>query len=331
MKLWIAAALLCLVQAAPVWSASRTTLYLDGAIIEEEVTVHAGRAAVRLPAAMQPGSLRVRPSAAAVIDRVEISPAPPIRNREGEATLLARKDRLADRLKALETREEIFRAAARSQSGKSPRKTKTNPDPLLAIRQGTNLALAQLEEVYRSQRKARQELNDVETLLANLDKQPGAPGSVARISFAGKGKGATVSYIRTDLAWIPRYDFRFTDASRLEVTVRPKLPPGTSRPAAAVVFARLADGVPENLLPNMLMPRQPIVLPVERALYRGGPGSSLTFTVSNTGGFTLPPGEATCYWRGEYLGVVAFPGCGPGEARDVTVGTLPSPAEQASP
>lgn len=331
MKLWIATALLCLFQAPPVLSASRTTLYLDGAIVEEEVAAHAGRAEVRLPAAFQPGSLRVRPNAAAVIDRVEISPAPPIKNREGEATLLARKDRLADRLKALETREEIFRAAARSQSGKSPRKTKTNPDPLLAIRQGTNLALTQLEEVYRSQRKARQELSDVETRLANLEKQTGAPGSVARISFAGKGKGATVSYIRTDLAWAPRYDFRFTDASRVEVTVRPELPQVTSRPTAAVVFARLADGVPENLLPNTLVPRQPIVLPIERAIYRGGPGSSLAFTVSNTGGFTLPPGEATCYWRGEYLGVVAFPGCGPGAARDITAGSWPPPAEQATP
>ncbi len=330
MKLWITAALLCLVQAAPVWSAPRTmTLYLDGAIIEEELAAHAGRAEVRLPAAMQPGSLRVRPSGGAVIDRVEISPAPPLRNREGEATLLARKDRLADRLKALETREEIFRAAARSQSGKSPRKTKTNPDPLLAIRQGTNLALAQLEEVYRSQRKTRQELSDVETRLANLEKQPGAPGSVARISFAGKVKGAAISYIRTDLAWTPRYDFRFTDAARLEVTMRPKLPPGTS--AAAVVFARLADGVPEKPLPNTLVPRQPFAVPIERAHYRGGPGSSLTFTVSNTGGFALPPGEATCYWQGEYLGVVAFPGCGPGGARVVTVGNLPPPAEQAAP
>jgi hypothetical protein len=58
-------------------------------------------------------------------------------------TLLEQRNRLGDRLQALETREEIFKSATKSQSGKAPRKTRANPDPMLTIRQGTEFAIAQ--------------------------------------------------------------------------------------------------------------------------------------------------------------------------------------------
>ncbi len=68
------------------------------------------------------------------------------------AKLAYRRDALGDRLKALNAREAIFKSAAKSQSGKAPRKSKTNTEPLTAVRQGTEFAIAQLENVYHARR-----------------------------------------------------------------------------------------------------------------------------------------------------------------------------------
>ena len=65
-------------------------------------------------------------------------------------------------MQALEAKETVFKAAAKSQSGKAPRKTKTNPDPLAGVRQATEYAIAQLESVYRARRMAESDLNSVE-------------------------------------------------------------------------------------------------------------------------------------------------------------------------
>jgi len=87
---------------------------------------------------------------AARVERVELLPCqvPERRQKELDA-LIEQKNRLEDRMKALDTREDIFAAAAKSQSSKAPRKTKANPDPLASVRQGTDFAIAQLEAVYR--------------------------------------------------------------------------------------------------------------------------------------------------------------------------------------
>ena len=331
MRKWLAA-LLLLVLATPSWSAQRrVTLYLDGAVVEEQLTAHRGHDEVELPAAMQPGSLRVRPSGGTVIKEVSITPTTPRKNPAKElARLTERKERLADRLKGLEAREEVFRAAAKSQSGKAPRKTKNNPEPLASIRQGTNLALTQLEEVFRQQRVARRDLAETEMRIDAHGKQAGAPGSVGRIAFTGKGEGAIVSYIRSDLFWTPRYDFRLDDTGNVKITIRPLYPAINEKAAIGLRLARLAESVQEKPVPAVL-PTEPIRLPVERARYRGGPGSSLTFALSNTGASLLPPGEAVCYWQGEYLGTISFAGCRSGETCEIAVGALTPPSPTASP
>ncbi|HEY6006827.1 MAG TPA: DUF4140 domain-containing protein, partial [Geobacteraceae bacterium] len=136
---------------APAGAAGRSvTLFLDGARIEQEVAVVKGYAEIPLPAAMQANSLRIRPVAGGEITRVEVVALPAAgKERREQARLNERRERLSARLRALATREEIFTAAAKSQSGKAPRKTKTNPEPVANLRRGTDFALGQLEESYR--------------------------------------------------------------------------------------------------------------------------------------------------------------------------------------
>lgn len=333
MRKWLAA-LLLLVLVTPVWGAQRrVTLYLDGAVVEEQLPAHRGYAEVELPAAMQPGSLRVRPSGLTVIKDVDIVSAKNSKNPVKQlARLTERKEWLTDRLKGLETREEIFRAAAKAQSAKAPRKTKNNPEPLASIRQGTNLALTQLEEVFRQQRLTRRELAETESHLGVLDERKGSQGSMARITFAGKGKsGAWASYIRTDLFWTPRYDFRLVETAGAQITIRPLVPAINGKAIVELRFARFADEVAEKSVPVMPLPAEPIRLPVKQAVYRGGPGSSLKFTVANTGPYPLPPGQASCYWQGEFLGSISFAGCGVGDTCEVVVGNVFSMASAASP
>ena len=169
----ISAFLALLLLAAQAEAAGRSvTFYLDTALIEGAATAAKGPLVLTLPAGMQKGSLRIRPVGVNRIARVELAPARPSRRLEQELVLLGeRKELLEDRLKAQDTREEIFLAAAKSQSGKAPRKSKTNPEPLTTIRQGTDFAIAQLEGVYRARRKARHELKVVEEKLAALRNQ----------------------------------------------------------------------------------------------------------------------------------------------------------------
>ncbi len=119
------AALCIMMLAAPAVAApAKVTLYLDGARVEREADAVKGEVGVSLPPGMAAGSLRVKPLQGAAIAGVEIESAPPSPKTEKEiARLTARREALADRLKALEVKEEIFRAAAKSQSGKAPRAT----------------------------------------------------------------------------------------------------------------------------------------------------------------------------------------------------------------
>src|SRR5690242_16773397 len=145
------------------------TFYSDGALVELETAATKGVAEIRLPPGMMAESLRIKPLNNAVIQRVDILAS----RLEGKGTkdldaLLEQKNRLEDRLQALATREEIFKSAAKSQSGKAPRKTKTNPEPMQSIRQGTDFAIAQLEAVYTARRKTELEIRRCDARIASL-------------------------------------------------------------------------------------------------------------------------------------------------------------------
>ena len=130
------------------------TFFSDGALVEVESTAVRGNFECPLPGSMIENSLRIKPLAKTVIQHVDIlSTRLDSRSDLELERLLERKNLLEDRLQALATREEIFKAAAKSQSGKAPRRTKANPDPMQSIRQGTEFAIAQMEAVYTARRK----------------------------------------------------------------------------------------------------------------------------------------------------------------------------------
>lgn len=300
----------------------RVVHYLDGARIEQVVAARKGNVVVPLPPDMIPGSLRLEPVGKTVIDRVAVTPPPAPKTAQlGRQQLIVRRDALEDRLAALAVKEEIFKSAAKAQSGKAPKKTKTNPDPLATIRQGTEYAVAQLEAVYRSRRSAERELAEVKRRLAVLAGDPAAVGSQARIALRG-GDRVKVSYLVRGRNWTPHYDLRLLPDGKAELSL------WTDAGAATVVPAQLASAAAGAELPvaaNGVVLQLSCVTRREEPLLRGQ--LQVAVEVACTPPMILPRGEASCYYRGTYLGEVPLPSfvsggavkfaCG-GQAADLT-------------
>lgn len=283
------------------------TLYLDGARVELEESARDGYLELALPSTMLPGSLRVRPVAGGSVLRVELKQGAPDRqlSRERER-LAARRGELEDRLKALAVREEVFFAAARSQSGKSPRKTKTNPDPLGSLRQGTEFALGQLEVVYRSRRRCQAQLAEIDRELALSSKE----GVTARVWLSGRR--ARLCYLTAAQRWTPCYSFRLDGAGQGELLLHAKLPPAEKGAHYLVALGALAAPASAQKASGELglLARYPLTLSRER--YTEAPYPALSFAFKGGEGW-LPPGEAAIFWRGAYLGSGRFAGGAEGE------------------
>lgn len=299
-------------------------LYLDAAAVSYDLTARKGLAELVLPAAVRENSLRIRPLDGGSISRVTVAPArPPAKLQQEIAVLTEQKNRLQDRLKALETREAIFTTAAKSQSSKAPRKSKSNPDPLASVRQGTDFAIAQLEAVYTSRRKTEQELTRIATRLNSLTRQPGS-GPTVRIAVTPATARVRISAILAAGAWQPRYDVQLSSNSETaQLTLRADLSGELSMhqqtAAISVVPARLT-AQPHQLPPALQQPIQ-WQLPVSKPQFSTAPLNSFSFTLQNSSQTTLPSGQASVYRDGEYLGGPVFPELAPG-----TSATLSQPA-----
>jgi hypothetical protein len=318
-----------LATALPVAAAQKgTILYLDGARFRVEAVAARGVAEVALPAGTQTGSLRIRPLGTATVSRVEVTPARPDR-RAGQAIdrLAERKEALQDRLKALESREEIFLAAAKSQSGKAPRRSKANPEPVTAIRQGTEYAIGQLEEVYRVRRRVQKEVETVDARLAALRKEANVGGSLVRVWLASPGGRVAVSYVVEGAGWKPFYDFRLAGDGTALVALRVVVPPGTVLPVT-VASTTLAEASADNGLPvrEDFGVVETFRVPVERELYQSTPLSSLQIVGKNRTGRAFPAGEAAGFWKGEYLGHAPLPATPPEGRFDLRFGGNSLPA-----
>lgn len=299
--------------------------YLDGARVEGEATAVKGYLEIRLPASYQPNSLRVRPAGEGAIVRVEIAPAQVNPKPERELKELAERRRsLEDRLKALDVREEIFKAAAKSQSSKAPRKTKSNPEPLETIRKGTDYAVAQLEDVYRARRRAEEGLKTIESRIASLRNEGMVGSSVVRVWQAGKG-GVLYSYLVADTGWKPFYDFRLNGGGSVEVTVRALLPDAVKARSSVIVsrIGEAGEDVRAIPLSGNYAPVARFVLPVGHEEVIRGAQRGVSFSFTNSSGGFLAAGEATCYLNGEFIGTVPFTGCKAGETRTVVAGRQP--------
>jgi hypothetical protein len=312
----MAAAIFALLQYPSASSAgSAVTLYLDGAIVEQSESARKGYIELLLPPSARTDSLKIKPKPGTTISRVVVKSRKPSKGRDQEiVSIQERQDLLHDRIKALSVREEIFKSAAKSQSGKAPRKTKTNPEPIAGIRQGTDYAIAQLEGVYTAKRKAEKELKLLEekrSLLAN-DEQ--SAGNYAKIWVSPSNGSVTASWSQSDRNWTPSYELRADSVDKFrfylfanefhhvkgeKVTLdlsslnAPSSTPGyrlTDENGSVKLDSLKISGKPEDLS------RFPV-----------------TIITSDAKG-NLPPGDISCYRDGEYLGTGRFPGLETGRA-----------------
>jgi hypothetical protein len=305
-------------------SEERRILFLDGARIEREMVARKGVIEVPLPAAMLPDSLRVKPLGSAQVRWVEIVPVPG--NGKYADQLKAMEERrknLLDRLKNLDLREEIFKAAAKSQSGRALRKTKTNPDPLGSLRSGTRYALTQLDEISAARRQTRGSLAELETRIATLAKQP-LRGSVARILLSQSGGTVRVAYLVSNLKWTPRYDVRLSGDGFTELALCAKMPAGTQTLSMSVVPLPLAESFGTEIHPYPISAGITTIatfkLPLVKEELIKGAVPYLSLVLDNTSSQYLPAGEASGFWGGEYLGHATFAGCLPGKSLSLHFG-----------
>lgn len=285
------------------------TFFLDGARVEQELPVSNGYLEVALPDNFTPGSLRVKPMGGGAILRVELVPAAEDRRRAGEiARLKQRRGELQDRMAALSRREEIFSAAVRSQSGKTPRKTKANPDPLGTLQRGTDFALGQMESVYRSKRTCQKTLDEIERELAAAGKGVAS----AKIWIAG-GK-IRIGYFLRDQRWIPRYDLRFPGEGAGELLLHAKLPPLEKGVQYLVSRGTVAQQSAAEAVRGEFPTLSRYPLAMVTGSGEGEAAQRFVFAAVEPG---LPPGDASVFWRGEYLGNGPFSG---GGATEFSVG-----------
>ena len=281
------------------------TFYLDGARVEQESAAVNGYLEHTLPDSITPGSLRVKPLGGGSVLRVELVPADRDRRRAREiARLEERKGELQARMQALSSREDIFSAAAKSQSGKALRKTKSNPDPLGSLQQGTDFALVQLDSVYRSKHKCQSALDGVERELAAARK--GA--ALARIWLSG-GR-ARVSYLVSNEHWTPCYDFRWSGDASGELVLHARLPQPEKGVHYLVSHGTSAQGLAARPVRGDFPTLSRYPLTLQGATRTVEPPRSFAFSRVEAG---LPPGEAAAFWRGEYLGSGRFSGGGASE------------------
>ncbi|MDK9717676.1 MAG: hypothetical protein OEL57_07175 [Trichlorobacter sp.] len=298
------------------------TLFSDASLIEVEITAKRGVAEFSFPAPVKEATLRVRPlDSSYSIGRVDLLPFKTSDKLQKELdSLTEQKHRLEDRLKALDTREGIFAAAAKSQSSKAPRKTKTNPDPMTSVRQGTDFAIAQLEAVFTARRRAEQDLKRVEGRLAGLQKTA-VGGPTVRVSVTPATSRIRVAALLKDGGWTPRYDIRIQGN-------------GTALLALAADTSTLPDGYTISVTPAAVSAGQPTQtypfstagsahlanwqLPTEKEQVTASPIPGFSITIKNNSALPLAAGKATIYYSGEYLGTTYFSGLAAGASTTVT-------------
>jgi N-terminal domain of unknown function (DUF4140) len=308
-------------------SPSRVTYFLDGARVEREAEAVQGRIEIDIPRGVEVESLRVKPLQGASISRVEFMTARPDRKTEKETARLAEKrDALSDRLKALEVKEEILRAAAKSQSAKSPRSTKSNSNPLETIRKGTEFAISRLEEVYRAQRQTEKEIKSLDARTAELIGAGKSQRCLVQVALAGKRGRVQISYRDPGLKWAPAYDFRLHDQGEVEIIMYALFPAAKKGDLISVapgLFSENPVALPVAISPDGMAKVAVLRFPLEKEDFSPAPVSTVSFLFTNRSERKLPPGESTCYRRGEYIGKTRFEGSLPGDSKRLVFGNAP--------
>lgn len=310
-RLIVLAVTLCAVEV----SASRdVTLFLDGAAVEAQVGAKKGVAELILPAGAVSDSLRIAPLGGAKIISVKRSAAKPDQTREKELIRLAdREDLLNDRLKALSVREDIFKSAAKSQSGKAPKKTKTNPEPLAGIRQGTDFAITQLESVYSARRKTMKELEQVAERKKVLSASDPRGGGVISVRLTPADGSVKFSWSQTDRFWIPAYKLS-VNGGKGELTLLSDIAESKNER----VKIALQRGSERRVTPDG---RGVVIVSLELNRVEPGKGGTEGFRAQVDGDLPLPKGEVSCFSNGVYIGTAMFGGVEVGKQNWIECGS----------
>jgi hypothetical protein len=320
--------ILLLATAAEAWAGGGSvTFFSDGAVVEIEAVAVKGIAEIPLPAGMLAGTLRIRPERGTRIQRVDTQELrPDAKGKKELDALIEKKSRLDDRLGALATREEIFTAAAKSQSGKAPRRTKSNPDPLQSIRRGTDFALAQLETIYTARRTALQEIRRIDARIASARKGGKSAESVARVAVFPKNGRVTARFAVGVPGWTPWYDIHIDNkGGSALVTLYGRVPAYFDGYKLNVSSASLAGAAAESpIVPAAAGQRARLAeyrMSIGKERFGEGLLPSFAFMLKNSTGTYLPAGEAAFFRAGEYWGAVKFAGMSSGRSTMISSGT----------
>ncbi|GFE60337.1 hypothetical protein [Geobacter sp. AOG2] len=302
------------------------TFFSDGAVVELRAAAVRGIAEIPLPGGMLAGSLRISPERGTSILRVDTQPLSRNTKLEKELNaLIEQRSRMEDRLRALATRENIFKSAAKSQSGKAPRKTKSNPDPLLTIRQGTDFAIAQLETVYTARRRAEREIRRIDARIASVRKEGKDATSMTRVVVSPGNGRVTARFAVGGPGWIPGYDIRVDRRGSALVTLYGHVPAPLAGYQTRVSRTSLAGTATKPTGAPLLAGGQRTRLaeyrmPIGEEDFENGPLPSFVFLLKNSTGDYLPAGEAACYREGEYRGAIRFAGLSSGRSIRISTG-----------
>lgn len=307
--------------ASSVLAANTVTLYRDGALFQQDATAAKGVVLLPLAANLLEHTLTVAPAPGTTILGVETVRKESGTDKELEM-LTEQRRRLEDRLQALDAREAIFTTAAKSQSGKAPRKTKSNPDPIQAIRQGTDFAIAQLEAVYTARRKTTREIHNIDARLAAAKKGRQASEYSVRITVTPARGNVTLRYATSTLGWQPQYNLYLlkNGAARLQLSA---LLTGSVRGYQTRVSSGLLaehgsiETLPLQAGSTVLASYQ---LPLSDEQFTEGVFNRYYGKVTNSSPGYLPPGESGLYRNGTYMGKFRFEGFSSGRSRVISLG-----------
>lgn len=319
-------ACLCILSfsANPAAAENKITFYRDGTLLQQDATAVKGVVELPLEEGLLENSLTIVPATGTAILGVEMQKTAAHNKSEKELeALFEQRRRFEDRLQALTTREEIYKAAAKSQSGKAPRKTKANPDPMQAIRQGTDFAIAQLEAVYTARRKAGQEINKIDSRIATINKSSRpATGTVRIIVTPARGK-VTMRYATSERGWQPYYNLHLAGDGSAQLQLSARILRESGGYLALVSSGSLADTPPAAALRLQGGSTATLAgyrLPFTDERSSDGIFNRITGRITNTGSSYLPPGDSGLFRSGSYLGKFRFEGLSSGKSRIISLG-----------
>ena len=317
--------ILCIlaISAGSAGAENKVTFYRDGALYQRQATAAKGVIQASLPAGLLKHSLKITPAPGTTLLGVERGQAGTVNTSDkGLEFLTEQRLRLEDRLQALETREAIFTAAAKSQSGKAPRKTKSNPDPMQAIRQGTEFAIAQLEAVYTTRRKTMQEIRKIDARLAAAGKGNQTAENSIKITVTPPRGMVTIQFATDEPGWQPHYNLHLAGDGTAWLQLSAGITGKADGHQVRVSSGSLAESAANESYP--LQPGRATVqryrLPITEERSIEGIFNHFSGMITNNTPHYLQAGDSGLFREGKYLGKFRFEGLSSGRSRAISLG-----------